>query len=114
MLRAGVFLLHDTVHFHIAQVAVGKAANCAFVLLLHPRYSPHLAPSDFFPFPKFKSNLNSHYLEAMIWRSFLEDQDDTFFRDGIAILNHRWSKCMHIKGEYIEKYIVSIIFLGEA
>lgn len=32
----------------------------------------------------------------------LEDQDAALFRDGIALLKHRWTKWTDVKGRYIE------------
>jgi len=32
----------------------GKLRDLHYELLEHPPYSPDLAPSDFYPFPKFK------------------------------------------------------------
>lgn len=107
-LRAGVLLLQDNAPAHTAQVAVAEAAKCGFELLPHPPYSPDLAPSDFYLFPKLKSHLRGHHfgnnddvIDAV--EEFLRDQEANFFHDGIAMLEHRWTKCIDVKGDYIEK-----------
>ena len=42
---------------HTSQVARTAATECGFEVLPHLPYSPEMAPSDFFLFPKLKSNL---------------------------------------------------------
>ena len=34
---------------------------------------------------------------------FLDDQDATFFHDKITMLEQHWTKCIEVKGNYIEK-----------
>ena len=93
---------------HTAPVAAAEAANCGFELLPHAPYSPDLAPSDFYLFPKLKTHLRGHHfgnnnevIHAV--EEYLEAQDATFFRDGIAMLEHRWTKCIEVRGDYVEK-----------
>uniref|UniRef100_A0A673AZF9 Tc1-like transposase DDE domain-containing protein n=1 Tax=Sphaeramia orbicularis TaxID=375764 RepID=A0A673AZF9_9TELE len=107
-LRAGVLLLQDNVPVHTAQVAVAEAHNCGFELLPHPPYSPDLAPSDFYLFPKLKSHLRGRHFRndddvVHAVEEFLGDQDVTFFRDGIVMLEHRWTKCIAVNRDYVEK-----------
>ena len=53
----GVLLLQDNKPAHTSQVAMAAATECGFEVLPHLRYSPDLIPSDFYLFPKLKSNL---------------------------------------------------------
>ena len=53
----GVLLLQDNAPAHSSQVAKTAATECGFEVLPHPPYSPDMAPSDFYLFPKLKSNL---------------------------------------------------------
>jgi len=55
-LRHGVLLLHDNAPAHTSAVATSAAAECGYDLLLHPTYSPDLAPSDFCLFPLLKEH----------------------------------------------------------
>ena len=41
----------------IARKRRGKLTECGFEILPHPPYSPDMAPSDFYLFPKLKSHL---------------------------------------------------------
>ena len=49
-LTRGVLLLQDNVPSHTSQVAMAVATKCRFEVLHHP-------PSDFYLFPKLKTNL---------------------------------------------------------
>jgi len=62
-LRRGVLLLHDNAPAHTSAVATSAAAECGYELLLHPSYSPDLAPSDFCLFP---------LLKRLQWHTFFE------------------------------------------
>jgi len=35
--------------------------------------------------------------------SWLEDQEQQFFYSGIRTLEKRWTKCISVAGEYVEK-----------
>ena len=47
-LQKGILLLHDNAPAHRSMMAVHTSMQCGFKILLHPPYSPDLAPSDFF------------------------------------------------------------------
>lgn len=107
-LRRGVLLLQDNASSHTAQIATATASECGFELLPHPPYSPDLAPSDFYLFPKLKEHLrgrqytcDSDVIEAV--EAFLTGQDTTFYQTGIEMLQKRWTKCIEVQGDYVEK-----------
>lgn len=107
-LTQGVLLLHDNAPAHTSQVAMSAATDCGFEILPHPPYSPDLAPSDFYLFPKLKTKLrgrrfgsNEDVMEAV--NQFLEDQNREFYLNGLNKLEHRWTKCIDVEGDYIEK-----------
>ena len=77
------------------QVAVAEASNCDFELLPHPTYSSDLAPPDLLLFPKLKSYQRENHFAV---KEFLEDQDVTFLRNGIEILEYHRTKYIDIKG----------------
>ena len=56
-LQKGILLLHDNAPAHRSMMAVHTSMQCGFKILLHPPYSPDLAPSDFFLFPSLKKHL---------------------------------------------------------
>ena len=102
---------------HTSQVAMTTTTECGFEVLPHPPYSPDMAPSDFYLFPKLKSNLrgtqfgsnegviaarsNEGVIAAM--NEYLEDQEKDSYLEGISKLEQKWTKCIALKGDYIEK-----------
>ena len=79
-----------------------------YELLEHPSYSPDLAPSDFYPFPKLKLFLagqryssNQEAIAAV--KGYFADLTKNHYRDGIMVLEHGWNKCISLKGDYVEK-----------
>ena len=62
-LRRGVLLLHDNAPAHTA-FAMSAAAECGYELLLHPPYSPDLAPSDLYLFPVLKEHLSGTHFSS--------------------------------------------------
>ena len=78
----GVLLLQENAPAHTSQVAITAATECGFEVLPHPPYSPDTVTSDFYLFPKFKSNLRgtqfgsnevviaavNEYLMTSIWK----------------------------------------------
>ena len=82
--------------------------GCGFEILSHPPYSPDLAPSDFHLFPKMKLELsgrrfttNDDVIEAV--EEYLQSKDAAFYEQGIRALQHRWTKCVNCRGDYVEK-----------
>jgi histone-lysine N-methyltransferase SETMAR len=56
-LTQGVLFLHDNAPAHTSHVAMAAATDCGFDILPHPPYSPDLATSNFYLFPKLKTKL---------------------------------------------------------
>ena len=106
-LWAGVLFHQDNAPAHKAAVAMAAIQETGFELLDHPPYSPDLAPSDFYLFPlkeqlrglKFQDN--SEVITAV--EAFWESQDKVFFSKGILGLEKRWTKCIDLLGDYVEK-----------
>ena len=87
-LNRGVLLFQDTAPAHTSQVAMTAATECGFKVLPHPPYSPDMGPSDFYLFPKLKSNLrgtqfgsNEGVIAAV--NEYLEDQENEFYLEVI-------------------------------
>jgi len=75
---------------------------------IHP-IPPDLAPSDFYLFPKPKLflagqrfSLNQEAIAAV--EGYFADLTKNHYRDRIMVLEHRWNKCISLKGDYVEKY----------
>jgi histone-lysine N-methyltransferase SETMAR len=85
-----------------------KFRNLHYELLEHPPSSPDLAPSEFYLFPKLKLFLagqcfssNQEAIAAV--EGYFADLTKNHYRDGIMALEHRWNKCISLKGDYGEK-----------
>lgn len=107
-LTKGVLLLHDNAPVHKSRVALAALHNVGFDILDHPPYSPDLAPSDYYLFPKLKKELrgkkfstDEEVKDAV--SAYFSDKDKTFFYEGIHKLIERSEKCIRVAGEYIEK-----------
>jgi histone-lysine N-methyltransferase SETMAR len=87
---------------------MGKLRDLQYELLEHPPYSPDLAPSDFFLFPKLKLFLtgqrfssNQEVITAV--ERYFADLTKNHYRDGIMALEHRWNKRISLKRDYFKK-----------
>jgi len=87
---------------------MGKFRDLHYELLEHPPYSPDLAPSDFYLFPKLKlflagQRFSSNQKATAAAEGYFADLMKKIYRDGIKALEHRWNKCISLKGDYAEK-----------
>ena len=94
---------------------MGKLRDLHCKLLEHPPYSPDLAPSKFYLLPKLKLIIAGQhfspnqevfaavegYFAAV--EGYFADLMKNHQRDGITALEHRWNKCISLKGDYVEK-----------
>lgn len=91
-----------------SQLALVAIRQAGFELLDHPLYSPDLALSDYYLFPKLKENIRGKKFngddEMMDAENqwFLELPGD-FFLNGLKLLERRWAKCVEVAGDYVEK-----------
>ncbi|UYV78083.1 hypothetical protein LAZ67_16000046 [Cordylochernes scorpioides] len=98
----------DNAPSHRSLQAMATIYDSGFELLPHAPHSPDLAPSDFHLFPHLKNSLSGiHFrsdkevIDAVT--SFFESLETSFFLEGIKALEHRWKKCIDLKGDYVEK-----------
>jgi hypothetical protein len=87
---------------------VGTLGDLHYELLEHPPYAPDLAPADFCLFPKLKPFLAGQRFTATqeaiaAVEGYFADLTKNHYRDGIMALEHRWNKCISLKGNYVEK-----------
>jgi len=105
---AGNWLLHDdNAPSHQALVTREFLAHKGTITLPHPPCSPHLAPCDFFLFPKMKLQLKSRRFDRVeeIQRESqnvlgtLREQD---FQHMFQQWQRRWDRCVAAQGDYFE------------
>jgi len=76
-------------------------------VLLHPPYSPEIAPSDYWLFRRMQHDLASHrftsFAEIENWfQNWIASKDESFFEEffGIRKLPERWEKVVGSNGQY--------------
>ena len=104
--RKGVIFQHDNATPHTSLVTRQKLLRLGWKVILHPPYSPDLAPSDYYLFRYLQNSLNgktfnddeavkSHLVQ------FFADKDQKFYERGISKLPERWQKVIEQNGKYI-------------
>jgi len=93
---------------HKTVLAIRKLRDLKYEFLENPPYSPDLAPSDFYLFPKLKIFLtgqcfSSNQETTAAIQGYFEDLTKKHDRDGIIALEHGWNKCINLKGDYVER-----------
>ena len=71
------------------------------------------APSDYFLFPNLKKDIGGHHFQSneevvAAVEEWVRDKDPDFFSSGLMTLEHRWSKCFILEGNYMEKKEIDI------
>lgn len=107
-LQATPLLLHDNAPAHTSHFARAAVAESGFVELPHLPYSPDLAPSDFFLFPRMKAELKgTHFSDneevGDAVHTYLGKQNEDFYSEGIRMLAARYRKCIDLSGDCVEK-----------
>lgn len=108
MKKKKILFLDDNAPSHTSMVAMAKKHELSFELVPHPPYSPDLAPSDYYLFPNLKRWLcgkQFHTNEEVEFETdaYFGQLDKSYFLEGIKKLENRWTRCIELKGEYVEK-----------
>jgi hypothetical protein len=77
-------------------------------LLNQPPYSPDLAPTDFYLFPKLKlflagQRFSSNQEAIAAVEGYFANLTNNCYREGIMGMEHRWNNYISLKGDYVEK-----------
>jgi histone-lysine N-methyltransferase SETMAR len=95
---------HDNARPHCSAQTQDAMPSLKFTAVPHPPYSPDLAPSDFWLFPKLKETLKGKHfssdakVEAAV-RKWIGRQPETFFMDGIKKWIEQLKKCVAVNGD---------------
>ena len=107
-LSKGILLQQDNARVHTCKIAMDAVERNGYELIPYYSYSPDLAPSDYFLFPNLKKDTrgchfrsNQEVMAAV--EEWVRDKDPGFFSSGLMALEHHWSKCIILEGNYIEK-----------
>ena len=87
---------------------MAKFHELRYELLPHPPYSPDLAPNDYFLFPNLKKWIGGKrfYSNDEIisqTNTYFENVEKSYILEEIQKLEKRWTKCIELKDDYIEK-----------
>ena len=112
-LSKGVLLQKDNARVHTCKVAMDAEERNGYELIPNPAYSPDLAPSDFFLFPNLKKDIRGLHFRSdeevvTAVEQWVNGKDPDFFSSGLMALEHCWSKCITLEGNYIEKEEVDL------
>ena len=112
-LSKGVLLQQDNTRVHTCKVAMDAVERNGYELIPHSAYSPDLAPSDFFLFPNLKKDIRGLHFwsdEEVVTavEEWINGKYPDFFSSGLMALEHHWSKCITLEGNYIEKEEVDL------
>ena len=104
----GILLQQVNARVHTCKIAMDAVERNGYELIPHPAYSPDLAPSDYFLFPNLKKDIHGRHFwsnEEVVGaiEEWVRDKDPGFFSSGLMALEHRWSKCIILESNYIEK-----------
>ena len=103
----------DNARVHTCKVAMDAVERNGYELIPHPAYLPDLAPRDFFLFPNLKKDIHGLHFRSdeevvTAVAEWVNGKDPGFFSSGLMALEHRWSKCFTLEGNYIEKEEVDL------
>ena len=83
-----------------------KLLQLGWEVLIHPPYSPDIAPSDFHLFRSLQNSLNRKNFNSLEdckrhLGQFFAQKDKMFWEDGIIKLPGKWQNVVEQKGEYV-------------
>lgn len=103
-----VLFYQDNARVHTCLVTMAKIHELRYELLPHPAYSPDLAPCDYYLFPNLKKWLGGKRFESneeviTETNAYFESLEKTYYLERIKKLEKRWTTCIELKGDYVEK-----------
>ena len=106
-------LQQDNARVHTYKVAIDAVERNGYELIPHPAYVHDLAPSDFFLFPNLIKDIRECHFRSdekvmTAVEEWVNGKDPDVFSSGLMALEYRWSKCITLEGNYIEKEKVDL------
>ncbi|KAG5316799.1 SETMR methyltransferase, partial [Acromyrmex insinuator] len=98
--RKDVVFHHDNVRPHTSLMTRQKLREFGWEVLMHPPYSPNLAPSDYHLFRSLQNSFDGKAAENHL-KKFFADKPQKFYTDGIMKLPEKWQKVIDNNGQYI-------------
>ena len=95
--RKCIIFSQDSTEQHVSLMTRGKKVlHLGGDVLIHPWYSPDVAPSDFYLFQSLKNSLNGKNFSSVF------SKDKKFWEDGIMKLPEKWH---HLTGRFVPCHV---------
>ena len=104
--RKRILFHQDNTRPHVSLMTRQKLLQLGWEVLIHPPYSPDIAPSDFHLFRSLQNSLSGKNFNSLEdckrhLEQFFAQKDKKFWEDGIMKLPEKWQKVVEQNGEYI-------------
>ncbi|GFY32719.1 mariner Mos1 transposase [Trichonephila clavipes] len=104
--RKGIVFHQDNARPHTSLVTRQKLLQLVWDTMLHPPYSPNLAPSDYYLFRSLQNFLDDKTFTSneevkSHLDQFFASKDQNFYERGIMLLPERLQKVLDQNGQYI-------------
>ena len=108
MLTKGACFHYNNACPHTAHATADILAQFGWDILIHPPYSPDLAPSDFYLFPELKSHLGGTHFQTddelkNNVKRYLHNMAGEFYDECIRKMPQHMQKYIDRNSDYIEK-----------
>ena len=104
--RKCIIYHQDNARLPVSLMTRQKLLQLGWEVLIHPPYSPDIAPSGFHRFWSLQNSLNGKNFNSLEdckrhLKQFFAQKDKKFWEDGIMKLPEKWQKVVEQKGEYV-------------
>lgn len=104
--RKNIVFHYDNTKSYATMQTIHKLRQLNWDILLHPPYSPDIAPSDYYLFQSLQNDLNEEKFESFEdlknhISTFFDSKPTTFYDEGIRMLPERWQRIINNEGEYL-------------
>ena len=104
--RKRIIFHQDNERPHVSLMTRQKLLQLGWEVLIHPQYSPDIAPSDFHLFRSLQNSLNGKNFNSLedckrYLEQFFAPKDYKFWEDEIMKLPEKCQKVVEQKGEYV-------------
>ncbi len=103
-----MLLHHDNAPAYRAEIVTEFLEDNDMQMTPYPPYSPDLAPSNFWLFPKLKDHLRGEWYESQsqlgsVIFQYMKHMSQDDFTSCYQQWQNRLKRCVEVKGEYFEK-----------